>query len=749
MKRRRRLKKPIRVFMYASILCFVLAYVLFVDVNANIKDKVIISQGDVFLEGNDNVFTAVNSKNLLLELDVDAEYLIKGLTSDEYISSSDSYDIDFGSHDVDICVSFEYIDEQYVCYDTINYKFDVVHNFDESKIFNGSIELVRAVQNDNVLSSDDGIFYVTSDKDITIDLIGNDLDDDTEYTFFYNTYKGSEINKGITVNLPISLYENSTSFGFFVELFDEVSPIVMDQNDVIFVLQDVDLTYQSSFNDNIEILSNNKFAINSENLSDDFNINVFGNSFISIDYNLELSVLKNGEKIFESTSLYHGSELNDGISISLLDLELSQSKHFNESYFDIDNDYVVVLSLGGTTNYYDFYIVNSGSVDVSFYNDEGSKLDFSSNVLDEMIYGNTSNFNFSSDIISSKKSNYLYFTGDDFNDSLNYDYVLAYKDGDVYQNIVTGNVSGLSMNNKGIFLDISDYKIKDNRVYKLTVLLDDKIVTQNIINIVESSSVSFSSPVITDSSGCEFFNNILSGDVLEFLVYGDNDLSLSLSASNFVASESYLVRINVYDENNNSLKTIDSNYLGSELNENNLVIEIKNDEYKGNDNISIVVDVLDQSYLQTFYITFVNENDFFVENDIFNIESGYLSDIESGTLILDFIKSNLKGNYTLEVYDVAGNLATSSILKTGQLACVVDTFGNCVYSISLVVTGDVTGDGYISITDLVKVSRDVAQLEILSGAYSKAGDITKTGYIGITDLVKIVQSVSNYEGGIN
>lgn len=60
-------------------------------------------------------------------------------------------------------------------------------------------------------------------------------------------------------------------------------------------------------------------------------------------------------------------------------------------------------------------------------------------------------------------------------------------------------------------------------------------------------------------------------------------------------------------------------------------------------------------------------------------------------------------------------------------------------TVTIVVTGDVSGDGKITITDVVKLQKSVVGSGSLSGAYAKAADINGDGKVTITDVVQAAQ----------
>ena len=76
---------------------------------------------------------------------------------------------------------------------------------------------------------------------------------------------------------------------------------------------------------------------------------------------------------------------------------------------------------------------------------------------------------------------------------------------------------------------------------------------------------------------------------------------------------------------------------------------------------------------------------------------------------------------------------TSGLVGTGMTAV-----SNSA-TVTIVVTGDVSGDGKITITDVVKLQKSVVGSGSLSGTYAKAADINGDGKVTITDVVQAAQ----------
>ena len=87
-----------------------------------------------------------------------------------------------------------------------------------------------------------------------------------------------------------------------------------------------------------------------------------------------------------------------------------------------------------------------------------------------------------------------------------------------------------------------------------------------------------------------------------------------------------------------------------------------------------------------------------------------------------------------KVYDGKKEV-TSGQLATGMTAVV----GQKTYT--LVVTGDVNGDGRITITDVVALQSHVVGKQELTGAYKEAADLNGDGKVTITDVVKAARVI--------
>ena len=107
--------------------------------------------------------------------------------------------------------------------------------------------------------------------------------------------------------------------------------------------------------------------------------------------------------------------------------------------------------------------------------------------------------------------------------------------------------------------------------------------------------------------------------------------------------------------------------------------------------------------------------------------SGYWTGLTPGSTVEQLGKN-------AKVYDGKTEV-TSGTLSTGMTAVV----GNKSYT--LVVTGDVNGDGKITLTDVVALQSHVLDKKTLEGAYREAADLNSDGYVTLTDVVKAARVI--------
>jgi hypothetical protein len=126
------------------------------------------------------------------------------------------------------------------------------------------------------------------------------------------------------------------------------------------------------------------------------------------------------------------------------------------------------------------------------------------------------------------------------------------------------------------------------------------------------------------------------------------------------------------------------------------------------------------------------------------ISSGYslsgttITNVKGNTSFDDFSGKISSQGGSVEVYS-GNNRITSGSVGTGMTAKVTSSAGTTTFTI--VVRGDVSGDGKVNTLDLLNVQKSLLGLKSLSGVYSTAGDVSGDGKVNTLDLLNIQKSI--------
>ena len=116
----------------------------------------------------------------------------------------------------------------------------------------------------------------------------------------------------------------------------------------------------------------------------------------------------------------------------------------------------------------------------------------------------------------------------------------------------------------------------------------------------------------------------------------------------------------------------------------------------------------------------------------YKVDGNYIINIKPATKVSE-VKNDVKSNREYEIQKTDGaKLTENDIVATGYKVkfATGETY-------EIVVNGDVSGDGKITITDVAKIKKHIISLEKLTGAYLKAGDVNENDTVTVTDLAKI------------
>ena len=121
---------------------------------------------------------------------------------------------------------------------------------------------------------------------------------------------------------------------------------------------------------------------------------------------------------------------------------------------------------------------------------------------------------------------------------------------------------------------------------------------------------------------------------------------------------------------------------------------------------------------------------------IYNM-STFVSGIEVGTTVEDFIKNFNVKNGTAKVMTKNGEVKTTGTISTGNSVVVYNNKGEQTAKYGIVIYGDTNGDGKISIVDLARLQKHLLELSKLEGTQKSAADVNRDGKVSILDLARI------------
>lgn len=125
---------------------------------------------------------------------------------------------------------------------------------------------------------------------------------------------------------------------------------------------------------------------------------------------------------------------------------------------------------------------------------------------------------------------------------------------------------------------------------------------------------------------------------------------------------------------------------------------------------------------------FTKITEYNIISDSYKIDEGLIYRVSPQTTKADF-KNNLETLKEIKILKNDIELKDSDIITTGTT---IRTTNNNTYTV--VVTGDITGNGKITTTDLSKIKLYIAEIEELSTLGKKAADLDDSGDIKLSDL---------------
>lgn len=198
----------------------------------------------------------------------------------------------------------------------------------------------------------------------------------------------------------------------------------------------------------------------------------------------------------------------------------------------------------------------------------------------------------------------------------------------------------------------------------------------------------------------------------------------------------------VYNVNIGEKISLDASIVSNSINKiaiyelSNSNLTIKNDYLVANSKGSTVVTVKTTNGLSTSFTVNI-KND--LDTSKYNFKDGYIIGISSDTKYKDFL-DNIKKDAAISLYDNSKLITDlDSIIKTNMIV----TSNGINYKV--IVLGDVNGDGYVKMNDVMTIAKYVVENKGITGSYLVAADVNLDNNVKMNDIMKISKYL--VEGG--
>ena len=124
-------------------------------------------------------------------------------------------------------------------------------------------------------------------------------------------------------------------------------------------------------------------------------------------------------------------------------------------------------------------------------------------------------------------------------------------------------------------------------------------------------------------------------------------------------------------------------------------------------------------------------------------DSKRITGLSFGTTKSQFISGmGLSALMSCKVQDTDGKEKDGgALMKTGDTVRVYDRDGKLYFEGTVLLYGDVNGDGYLRMSDLIKIRNHILGTNPLKGLYLEAADCNHDSYIRMSDLIKVRNQV--------
>ena len=792
------MKKYLRILLCLGLLLQNFSFIIPVFAEEKKERLVInsITQGDTELEIIDDVYQVHNLERLITHYTLKNPISTKsyrletiGINSssvNNFSGLTEDYSAEDWNLRLDMNNEISYItyklydDKTNELLDTCKLTFKFT-NFNDYNLSNSKLYITEITQGGNIVSPNEKGYEFNNIQDITMKLKGENFKENVIYPLYNGwssfdlerEYSGKELNDGIEVILPIKDKEwHSINYRIYYEAFEfgiDAKPIsCKDDYYCNFNYEfkeaenvgnyNLNLSY-NNYNNKIKNLREynenyqNMYVVSSQYHNNDntLNLNVNGKNYLNKDYNVNINIIRNKNIIYTKNISVNGLLLNNEYSIELDNFVSSKEKTYDEE----KDKYIIEVNIDYTTAKLEYmygYLENYATVDSEIFFENGKK--------NLSTFRGDGNYYFISGVADTnkdafKKFNHVYlrYLGNEFDENLNYDYEFSYGYSDnqggleKVEILKTGSITGKILNNVGLMFAVDNKNNYRYPTYRLEIKYNDEIIyySSPVLDLVETPTLANVS--LTNGNNKDLY---LRMDDYTYIATRNFPLTLAISGIGFEDKKDYTIEFSEgywYEDGSDDHTMKEYTFKGKDLNSGKAKIKLSK---KITDNI-ISADLYvmyqeENGFGQGgFTINFVNSKDLIpnIKQYFIDDASDLIKNIKKNTSVEDF-SNNIEviNNGKVKVFDKTGTNEITGNVGTGMIARVVNEYDQNILDMDVVVKGDVSGDGNISITDVVNVAQHMADVKKLDGVYEVAANVTDTGSIGVTDLVQISQDVA-------
>lgn len=170
----------------------------------------------------------------------------------------------------------------------------------------------------------------------------------------------------------------------------------------------------------------------------------------------------------------------------------------------------------------------------------------------------------------------------------------------------------------------------------------------------------------------------------------------------------------LYDSENTAIATVDEQGIVTGKTEGETTINVTSAEGKISKKIKVKV------------IPKIQDGEIIIDESLY-VEGNEISGLENKNNTVDKILNKIKTNYSVEIYNSEGNkISGNELVGTGSVIKVLNN-KDLIMEYTVIMYGDVNGDGKINSVDLLVLQRHILEKEKISGIFLKAGNIRKNG----------------------